>query len=310
VHVAITGLGLVTSLGNDAATIDASLSAGRTGLSPGEGLVALLPVPGVGACAFDARPILRRKKDRKLIPRAAELAIGAAHAALTSAGLPIGALEEVGAFVGVGREPPDSGEVERALVRSARGGALDAELLATDGVAAYPPLAPLRTLPNMVLAHVAIQLGLMGEAGTRAGDVAAGLAAIHEGVLAIKEGRAAQVLAGGADSLVDAGSARDVVRLGLAGPDVGPGEGAAFVVLESAEAARARGATIFALITGSSTGFEAEPGPCPPAEPRLGWCGSADGAIDLVRQVARGQSGQARRVDHDGAVAHVAWSVA
>ena len=172
----------------------------------------------------DLGPWLKRRKDAKMLPRAAQLALPAAGAAL---GDWPGDREALGLYVAVGREPPDEGEAEAALAQMHRGGRLARDLIAA-GRAAYPPLLPLRTLPNMVLAHVAINLGIRGENAVYAGGADAGLCAWWEGVRAIREGRVPAALVGAAYSAVDLASARDRLRLGLVGP---PGEGAIFALL-------------------------------------------------------------------------------
>jgi hypothetical protein len=172
----------------------------------------------------DLGPWLKRRKDAKMLPRAAQLALPAAGVALGAWG---GDREELGLFVAVGREPPDEGDAEPALARMHDAGRLSRERLAA-GRDAYPPLLPLRTLPNMVLAHVAINLGIRGENAVYAGGAEAGRCAWREGVRAVREGRVPAALVGAAYSAVDLASARDRLRLGLSGP---PGEGAVFALL-------------------------------------------------------------------------------
>ncbi len=106
--VVVTGVGVVSPLGLDGAAACASLAAGGTGLRE-HGPLAALPggswagvVPGP-----DLRPWLLRRKDAKLLPRAAELGLVAAGVAL---GRWPGDRAELGLYVGVGREPPDDGE--------------------------------------------------------------------------------------------------------------------------------------------------------------------------------------------------------
>jgi hypothetical protein len=168
---------------------------------------------------------LKRRKDVRLLPRAAELALPAAGRAL--AGFD-GDFEELGLCVAVGREPPDEGEAEASLAAVERDGELDRALLGGPGRALYPPLLPLRTLPNMVLAHVAIQHGIRGENGTWAGGAEAGAQALRAGMRLVAEGRAPMCLVGAAISEVDLASARDRWRLGRREP---PGEAAVFVLI-------------------------------------------------------------------------------
>lgn len=168
---------------------------------------------------------LKRKKDARLLARAAALALPAAGRAL--AGLVLD-MNELGIFVAVGREPPDEGEAEASLAAMANAGVLDIARVGGEGRALYPPLLPLRTLPNMVLAHVAIQHGIRGENACLAGGAEAGAAVWEAANAALASGRCAAALVGAAYSSVDLASARDRLRLGVDGP---PGEGALFVVL-------------------------------------------------------------------------------
>ncbi|GDX83852.1 hypothetical protein LBMAG42_56630 [Deltaproteobacteria bacterium] len=173
----------------------------------------------------DLGPWLKRKKDLRLLARAAVLALPAAGAALGGLALD---MEELGLFVAIGREPPDEGEAEASLAAMETAGALDRAKLGGEGRALYPPLLPLRTLPNLVLAHVAIQYGIRGENACLAGGEAAGASVWDAANAALAAGRCSAALVGAAYSAVDLASARDRLRLGLAGP---PGEAAVFVVL-------------------------------------------------------------------------------
>lgn len=173
----------------------------------------------------DLRPWLKRRKDARLLPRAAELALPAAGAAMLEWA---GDVEELGLFVAVGREPPDEGDAEPSIAAMARDGHLDRERFGDAGRALCPPLLPLRTLPNMVLAHVALQWGIRGENACLAGGPEAGAAAWAAANAALAAGRCPAALVGAAYSAVDRASARDRLRLGGTGP---PGEGAVFALL-------------------------------------------------------------------------------
>ena len=177
----------------------------------------------------DLGPWLLRKKDARLLPRAAQLALPAAGVAMRAFR---GDPESLAIFVAVGREPPDEGEAEASLAAMHENGTLSLERLGGEGRALYPPLLPLRTLPNMVLAHVAIQHGIRGENAVYAGGAEAGVHAFEAANECLVSGRAEAVLVGAAYSAVDLASARDRLRLGLSGP---PGEGALFLLLTASE---------------------------------------------------------------------------
>ncbi len=223
--IGVLAVGCVTPLGDDPASVRAALAEGRRGVrvSP---VLADLPDPRAGLVdGPDLGPWLRRRKDARLLARAAQLAMPAAGRAL--AGRPFDA-DTLGIYVAVGREPPDDGEAEACLVAAHRDGLLDPEALGSDGRAVYPPLLPLRTLPNMILAHVSIAHGIRGDNGTWAGGAEAGAQALTAAVRAVEEGRAPLALVGSAYSGVDLGSARDRRRRGLYTP---PGEAAVFALL-------------------------------------------------------------------------------
>lgn len=302
-EVAVTGVGLVTALGRDPWEVLARLLLGHSGVQVPTDARALLPILGVAEVEIDVGPLLKRRKDRKLLPRAAELAMAAVVDSLGDE-----RPDEIGIFMGVGREPTDGGASEAAILAAIdEEGEFQAEAFGRVGLALYPPLASLRTLPNLIMAHVAIQLDLTGESGTRAGAEAAGLAAVVEGWRSVAEGRAEVVIAGGADSLTDPALARDRVRQGFVGQ--APGEGAGFVRLEALDRARARGAEVFAVLHDGGTAFAPESRWRSPWEAQLGATGAAAGVVDWVLALAGADlSGTARCAEDSGALAYLSWS--
>ncbi|MEE2751008.1 MAG: beta-ketoacyl synthase N-terminal-like domain-containing protein [Myxococcota bacterium] len=225
-RVRVAEVGVVCALGSDLQEVQRRLRAGESAIVPCD--ISGSPVARIAArCEVDDRPLLTRRRDRKLFSRAATLLLCAASKAL--AGWE-GDREELGLFVGVRREPPDTGEAEEAILASASNGVLSTALLAEEGRHRYPPLQPLKTLPNMALAHVAIQLGIRGESGVVAGGSAAGVMAVCEGIAAVAEGRSPAALVGAADSWLDRGGLRDWARLGLA--ERPPGEAAVVFRIE------------------------------------------------------------------------------
>lgn len=232
--IGVLAAGCLCPLGETPEAVRAALAASSTALSArphllilGDARAAAVPGPELG-------PFMRRKKDIKMLPRAAMLALpAAARAMLAFQGDP----EELGLIVAVGREPPDCDEAEASLVAMAgdsapdgagAGTPLSLERLAGAGRALYPPLLPLKTLPNMILAHVSIAHGICGENATFAGGAEAGRQAWQEAIRLAGAQGAGPVLLGAAFSGVDLASARDRLRLGL--PDA-PGEAAIFALI-------------------------------------------------------------------------------
>jgi len=287
--VAVTGWGLRCALGEDPLAVAGALAQGASGVAVQAELAELPDARAAVVAGPDLRPWLKRRKDAKLFARPSELVLPACGEALAGFG---GELLEVGVYLGVGREPSDGGDSEASLVASCQDGQLDQVLLAGVGKDLYPPLLPLRTLPNMALAHVSIHLGVGGANGAWAGDAPAGLQAIRVALWALVEGRCPVALAGGTDSHVDLGSARDQRRLGQA--EV-PGEAAAVLRLEPLGS---EGTRCTLHLVELSEGELVEARRATAAHwPALGRCGAGDAALALVLAAARvGAGGPVERL--------------
>ncbi len=230
--IGVLAVGCLCPLGEAPEAVRAALAAGRTALSARPHLLILEDARAAAVPGPELGPFMRRKKDIKMLPRAAMLALPAAARAMLAFG---GDPEELGLIVAVGREPPDCDEAEASLVAMAGDGGQDGagallslERLAGAGRALYPPLLPLKTLPNMILAHVSIAHGICGENATFAGGAEAGRQAWQEAIRLAGAQGAGPVLLGAAFSGVDLASARDRLRLCL--PDA-PGEAAIFALI-------------------------------------------------------------------------------
>ncbi len=284
VEAAITGWGLQSALGSDPRVVAAAVDAGQSAVGPSDELA---PLPDGRAASVGKLPLrdwLKRRKDGKLLARPSALMLCAAGSAL---GDFAGDRDAVGLYLGVGQEPPDDGESEAALAASARDGQLDPQLLAGAGRDLYPPLLPLRTLPNMALAHVSIHLDLGGANGAWAGGPEAGFHAVRAALWALAEDRCPVALAGAADSHVDLGNARDLRRRGIDAP---PGEGAAVLRLEPIGSPGA--------IAHVQLVDQLDPEQVVAARDRaeahraaLGRCGAGDGALAILLAAARCAAG-------------------
>jgi 3-oxoacyl-[acyl-carrier-protein] synthase II len=255
-RVVVTGLGAVTPIGADApATWDAAV-AGRSGIDwiqsfdPGDS-----PVRVAGEVKDFDPTRLGDPRELRRLDRYVLLALGAAREAVDHAGLDgTYAADRVGILFG-----------------SAIGGFLgimeQADVLRERGARRVAPTFIPSVLVDAASGQLAISLGYRGPNYAPVSACATGSHAIGEAAEVIKRGDADAVLAGGAEAclhpLILAGF---VAMRGLAVEDEHPphasrpfdatrngfvmGEGACVLVLEALEAARARGATIYAEILG------------------------------------------------------------
>jgi len=240
VEVVISGIGVITPWGRGVEAFYDGLSQRQIALKACPALSSLTSSMAGLSTDVKFRQYLRRRKAAKLMTSAARLAMDAAGQILKEY---TDDRSDLAAFLSVGREPPDEGEAENALVASVENGRFSEKRLSTMGRDLYPPLLPLKTLPNMILGHLSIHFGLQGENGVWAGE---GVRAFTEGYWSIKEGRAATALVGAADSLVDLGQARDLIRMGMKNP---PGEAAVMFLMESREGAVREGRKVWAEIS-------------------------------------------------------------
>ncbi len=254
-RVAVTGIGAVTPLGNDArSTWDAAL-AGKSGIDWIRGFDATgLPVRIAAEVKdFDPSLVASPKEVRKL-ERNVLLSLGAAREAMGDSGLNGFDPMRVGIVFGTAIGGV-SGILEQEEVRRERG----------------PDRVSPNFLPNVLVdsasGQLAISLGIRGPNYAVVSACATGSHAIGEAAELIKRGGADAVLAGGAEAcmhpLILAGF---TAMRGLAVEDEDPprasrpfdatragfvmGEGACVLVLEELDEARARGATVYAEILG------------------------------------------------------------
>jgi len=228
---------------------------------------------------FDVTPHVApaHRKSLKIMSRAMRFAVGAASLAVIDSGVALDNEnpERIGVVMGTGLVPVELPEITPTLMESCdETGALQTQRLGDCGMLNLPPLWILKYLPNMVAAHISLTLGAQGPNSTITTACAAGTQAIGEAFRLVARGDADVVFAGGADSRIDPFMILAYTALGsLSRSDRPPtevsrpfdsgrdgfvlGEGAAVLVLEELERAKARGATIFAEIVGLGSSFDA-----------------------------------------------------
>lgn len=248
--VVVSGIGVVTAIGSGRATFWANLLDGRSGIGAVTAFdTSLFPVhSGAEVRDFDAAPYVRRLRP-DAIGRASQFAIAAAGFAISDGALDLSGIDRRRVGIAVGTtsgEPHFIEALDDALIAGAP------EQTAATFVRRYPS--------HMIAGHVAAEFQLGGVAITVPTACAAGNSALAFASEAIRSGAADAMLAGGAD-VFSRITYTGFSRLGAIAPErcqpfdrhrkgMIPGEGAAMLLLEAEEHARARRVRPYAEIAG------------------------------------------------------------
>ncbi|MBM3675828.1 MAG: beta-ketoacyl-ACP synthase II [Actinobacteria bacterium] len=261
-RVVVTGLGVKVPAGSTVAEAWAVLLAGRsvagpiTRFDPSE-----LPIRfGCEVCDWDPVPYLGPKESRR-VDRSAQLGFAAAADAIADAG-------EIGA------DPARCAVIAGTGI----GGLVTLEeqvrLFLDRGPERVSPFFVPMMMPNATAGIIAIHFGYTGPNLCIATACAAGANAIGEATRLIRDGSADVAIAGGTECALTPPAFAAFARMGaLSKRNDDParasrpfdadrdgfvmGEGAAFVVLERADRARARGARAYGELAGYGTNSDA-----------------------------------------------------
>ncbi len=269
-RVAITGLGLVTPVGNDVATTWDALLAGRSGTAP----ISLFDASGFSTRiaaevkGFDDAAITADRKLMKFANRSHRFALAAAEQAIRDAG--IGPTNDDrdrwGCAVGTGMMGVAYADLDGVRRNSAQDGELHADQLVRDPVAT-DPMVFCRSQATGGLALLTRRFGITGYSTSVHTACASGGQAIGTALKLIRRGNVDYALAGGFDSMISpVGMAGFCLLSAVSADNDTPqrasrpfdatrngfvlGEGAGFLVLEEWESARRRGAHIYAELAG------------------------------------------------------------
>ncbi|MGW4298722.1 beta-ketoacyl-[acyl-carrier-protein] synthase family protein [Streptomyces sp. NPDC004646] len=264
--VAVTGLGLVTpaGIGRDAAW--EGLCAGLSTAAPDPGLDGLPVAFSCRVPELDAAGLLGHRLSRRL-DRFTTFALLAAREAVADAGLGTG----VGAD---GWEAARVGVVMGVGTGSMQGWQAEFDRLADQVPDRVSPLALPRSVPNMAAAEIALDLGVTGPNMVVSTACASGTSAIGLARDWLLSGACDLVLAGGSESARLPMTAACFAQMrALSRRSDAPheasrpfdrdrdgfvlGEGAAVLVLERAEDARARGSRPAAYVSGFGASCDA-----------------------------------------------------
>jgi 3-oxoacyl-[acyl-carrier-protein] synthase II len=279
-RVVITGLGLVTPIGQGRDSFWQSLERGHSGVRRIQAFdPSALPTQFGGEVpGFDPKDYLDKKerKHLKTMVRTIQLAVAGAKLAVEDARIDKERIDPArfGVEFGSAVIPSELGELTAAAQVSANGQAqVDLEKWGEVGLPLIPPMWMLNHVPNMMACHVSILHNAQGPNNTITQSGVASLLALGEAYRIIGRDRADLILTGGADTKI---SPISFVRHCLFGPlsrrNDAPekacrpfdrsrdgqvlGEGAGVFVIEELEHARRRGASIYAELVGFSSAFD------------------------------------------------------
>ncbi len=256
-RVVVTGLGIVSPLGNDVPTFWGAVKAGKSGIGPITIIDASDLAVKIAGEVKNFEPGLRLDpKEAKRMDRYAQFSVYAATEALQDSGLKKEDLDTERTAVCLGTGQGGSQSIEDA------GASLQSR-----GPTRVSPLTVVKTLANFGPAQIAMNFGITGPCQCIVTACAAGTDAIGQGMRLIREGHADLVFAGGAEaSIVRMCMASFINIQALSQRNAEPekasrpfdkdrdgfvmAEGAAVLVLEDYEKAKARGAKIYAEVAG------------------------------------------------------------
>ena len=255
--VVVSGLGVVSSIGIGYETFSESLRAGRSGISEIRGFdPAGFPSCHAGEVHRFSPAGAFVRLDRHKVGRTSQMAVAATGQAFADAGLSRADVRKMRCGTVFGTTDGECQVIER-LIRSGL-----ADDPSSSGEAATFFSA------DTIASTVASEFALTGDAIVLSTACAAGNYAIGHAYDQIVSGAADVVVCGGANSLSRKTYA-GFTRLGAVAPEkcqpfdrhrkgIIPGEGAAALVIEDYQRARARGATVYAEVLGYAVTCDAK----------------------------------------------------
>ncbi|MGI1804120.1 beta-ketoacyl-ACP synthase II [Exiguobacterium sp. TDN 0502] len=254
-RVVVTGIGALTPIGNDANTFWEALKEGTNGIRPMERLdIDEYPTKVTGELQnFDVTAFIEAKEARKM-DRFVHYSLVASMEAVEDAGIDIKAIaERAGVWIGSG-----IGGVETIEKQ--------AKIYFERGHRRVSPFFIPMMIPNMASGQVSIYTGAKGPNNCSVTACASGTNAIGEALRVIERGDADVMIAGGAEApitnLAFAGFCSNKAMSTNHDPETASrpfdegrdgfvmGEGAGILILEEYEHAVARGAKIYAEVSG------------------------------------------------------------
>jgi 3-oxoacyl-[acyl-carrier-protein] synthase II len=270
-RVFVTGVGLATALGTGTDETWSGLVEGRSGVGP---IQAYDPSSFRATQAGEVTDLepqdFAKRKTLRSMTRNDVLALAGSTLALRNAGIEeVADPERAGLFIGSSKEVSNLPPIlEAALVAREDDGTVNVARLGEQASSIFNPLFYVEGLQAAALFYVSAAHGLKGANVYFAGTAEASAEAVGRAYRAVRRGEADLAVAGGYDDGCSWWNMTKYEALGLlSAGDIRPydaardgtvlGEGSAFLVLESEEAARARGASLLAEVVGFGGAFDA-----------------------------------------------------
>ena len=250
-RVAITGLGVISALGHTSADFWAALSEGRPGIRPLQAVDPKLLRFTSGAEVENYNQAAHfDEKEAALLDRFAQFGMIAAREALTDASV---------------RWTPELRESTAIITGSCVGGQLTEDegfvgLYRNNSPRVNPFTIP-RTMANAAASRISLEFGVVGPVYTVSTACSSSNHAIGQAFWMVRNGQVDIAITGGSEAIFSLGFLKAWEAMRVVSPDTCRpfskdrrglilGEGGAMLVLESLEAAKARGAKIYAELAG------------------------------------------------------------
>lgn len=258
-RVVITGVGVISAIGNNAAEFWQSLQAGRCGIGPIEAVdrTQLKYQNGAEVRGFDPRAHFTPKRV-DLLDRFAQFALVAARQAVADAGIEWTPKLRVNTAVVTGSCLGGQTSMDGVFV--------DLYLHQNKGP---HPLSLLRVMAHAAASHISIEFGITGPFFSLSTGCSSATHAIGHAYWMVRHGQVEAAIVGGSEAPFSFGHLKTWEALRALSADtcrpfsknrsgIILGEGAAMIVLEPLEAARARGAKIYAELVGFGMSSDAD----------------------------------------------------
>ena len=250
-RVVITGMGTISALGRNTSEFSDSLRAGRSGIGPIQSVETstLRFQNGAEVQGYSHEPYFEDRR-ADFIDRFAQFAVIAAREAVQDAGV---------------EWTPELRETAAIVTGSCVGGQCTEDTGFVDlyrkGQNRVHPLTIPKTMANAGASHISMEFGITGPSFTISTACSSAAHAIGQAYWMIRSGATDLALTGGSEAPFSLGILKAWEAMRVVSPDTCRpfskdrhgmilGEGAAMMVLEPLETARARGARILAEIVG------------------------------------------------------------